>query len=206
MYNSRIEHSLALASVISRIDTQGREEGGYAAIGMAMELLTMAAPKILALLRNIGAAMVPPRSRLSGGGGWAQPWSKLRLRLVTVFCPVGGKPSSAIPVVRDKITQTLPFRVEADERIVDEVKSAGWGRDWIQVESQEIEIDLAAKLERFMQAVEVLPEIRRTIFLAHARDELPFDAIADQVGISLADVQREFTAAMAAVDAAMDES
>ncbi|WDF74211.1 sigma factor-like helix-turn-helix DNA-binding protein [Novosphingobium sp. KACC 22771] len=169
---------------------------------MAMEFQTMATPKILALLRNIATAMLAAEDRLSGG--WAQAGSKLRLRIVTVLCTLKREPRPAITVARGKMPQTLPLRIDADECIGEEVANAVWGSGWKRGESQEIDLHLAAKLERFRQVVAGLPDLRREIFLAHSRDAVPYDAIADRIGISPGDVQREFAAALIAVDAVMD--
>ncbi|MDR6710198.1 DNA-directed RNA polymerase specialized sigma24 family protein [Novosphingobium sp. 1748] len=171
---------------------------------MVTEFLTMATPALPDLLREMGIAIVAALSQKFGTK--TQLWSKLRTRINTVLCRAEDQSRPAIAVARCKIAESSSFLAGPDERIVGEMEAAVGGRDGIGSDSQDAEAMLPLRLERLRRAVDALPEIRGAIFLAHSRDGLPYDAIAEHFGISLADVQRELAAAMASIDAAMDES
>jgi hypothetical protein len=47
--------------------------------------------------------------------------------------------SRIIAVARGKVAETLPFRIDAGERIVEEVENAVWVRGWMRVDLQDIE-------------------------------------------------------------------
>ncbi|WP_298689271.1 sigma factor-like helix-turn-helix DNA-binding protein [uncultured Sphingomonas sp.] len=66
--------------------------------------------------------------------------------------------------------------------------------------------DLGDRLVRLTRALAVLPEGPRTVYLLHARDEVPFDAIAVRLGIARADVMAHLAHALAALSKALDES
>lgn len=159
--------------------------------------------ELLTLLRDLGAAMATHQPRRTDSK--AQLWSELQSRLETVLGRFEGEPHSAIAVARGKVAETSPFRIDADERIVEEVENGVWVRGWMRVDSQDIEAILALRIDKLGRAIEALSTIRQAVFLAHARDALLYDAIADRLGIALADVQRELAAALALIDAAVNE-
>jgi DNA-directed RNA polymerase specialized sigma24 family protein len=66
--------------------------------------------------------------------------------------------------------------------------------------------DLGDRLVRLTRALAVLPEGPRTVYLLHARDGVPFDAIAVRLGIERADVMAHLSHALAVLSQVLDES
>jgi hypothetical protein len=85
-------------------------------------------------------------------------------RVETVLGRFEGEPHPAIAVARGKVAETLPFRIDAGERIVEEVENAVWIRGWMRVDLQDIEANLALRIDKLGRAIEALSTIRQAVF------------------------------------------
>lgn len=54
--------------------------------------------------------------------------------------------------------------------------------------------------ERLKRAVRKLPRRTREVFLAHLVDHMPYDAIAEQTGLTLREIERHIADAIYAID------
>lgn len=66
--------------------------------------------------------------------------------------------------------------------------------------ANDIEAEDRRRLGRLREALAGLPQQTRDVFIAHCIDDLDYGVIAARLGISVADVQREFARAMAVLD------
>lgn len=59
---------------------------------------------------------------------------------------------------------------------------------------------------RFVALLDALPEQARRIYLAHSRDDLTYDAIALQMGITADEVEQEIAYALSLLADALDDA
>ena len=57
---------------------------------------------------------------------------------------------------------------------------------------------------KVMAAVAALPGRQREVFIAHARDDLPYEEIAMQTGLSISEVERQMARAITNLARQMD--
>lgn len=131
-------------------------------------------------------------------------WTAMKARIEASLTPLGAVPHPAITFLQRQLTSSPALRVLPDERQVMEHDDAIWVRGFIRVDRRDLATFIDQRIERMRKALADLPEITRAVFLAHCHDETPYQTIASQLAISVADVERELSAALISLDRALD--
>ncbi|MBT2246850.1 sigma-70 region 4 domain-containing protein [Sphingobium sp. BHU LFT2] len=156
----------------------------------------MHSAEILSLLKDVRENLTFPRFL----------WRRRRLlgRLDAYLHRWEASPHPAIAFARKRSESAASLRIDIDEISVEKASNGFWVRSWVWVDQKAL---LCFELQRLSTAREILktlPPRTRAVFLAHCIDDLPYQTIATDLGISVQDVQREFAAAMLALSIAID--
>lgn len=156
----------------------------------------MHSAEILSLLKDVRTNLTFPRFL----------WRRRRLleRLDAYLGRWKASPHPAIAFARKRSESAASLRIDMDEISIEMAPDGFWVRSWVWVDQKAL---LAFELQRLSTArdtLEALPTRTRAVFLAHCVDEFPYPTIAQQLGISVQDVQREFAAALLALSSAID--
>ena len=110
----------------------------------------------------------------------------------------------AIREARERWATTSFLRIDQDERVI-EVNPDGttWVRAWVKISTVFPARADTPDRRRFEAAVADMPEEMRQIFLAHALDGLPYETIAEQLLVGVAEVQLQMGLALARLDEAV---
>lgn len=110
----------------------------------------------------------------------------------------------AIREARERWATTSFLRIDQEERLI-KVNPDGtaWVRAWVKISTVfPARADTPGR-RRFEAAVADMPEEMRQIFLAHAQDGLPYETIAEQLDVDVAQVQSQVGLALARLDEAV---
>lgn len=112
-------------------------------------------------------------------------------------------PHPAIQEARERWATTSFLRIDREERSI-EVNPDGtsWVRAWVKISAGFPAAD-APERRRYEATVAHMPEIMRQIFLAHALEGSPYEAIAERLHIDVAEVQSQMGFALARLDEAI---
>lgn len=123
---------------------------------------------------------------------------QLVARIELVLHHVAAATHPAIQEARERWATTSFLRIDRDERVI-EVNPDGtsWVRAWVKISTGFPTSPGTSERRRYEAAVADMPEIMRQIFLAHALDDLSYEAIAQQLHIDVAEVQSQLGSALA---------
>ena len=113
----------------------------------------------------------------------------------------------AIREARERWATTSFLRIDRDERVI-EVNPDGtsWVRAWVKISTSFPARADTPGGRSFEAAVADMPEEMRQIFLAHAQDGLPYETIAEQLDVDVAQVQLQMGLALARLDEAVTQA
>lgn len=129
---------------------------------------------------------------------------KLAERVELELNRLAAPPHPAIQEARERWATTSFLRIDRDERLV-EVNPDGtsWVRAWVKISAGFPASADAPERRRYEATVADMPEIMRQIFLAHALEGSPYEAIAERLHIDVAEVQSQMGFALARLDEAV---
>lgn len=116
-----------------------------------------------------------------------------------------GPEHPAIAAARARLEGAPRLRIDEHETHVEETSQGVWVRGWIWVEQTALRSRNAMQQVKFRKALAEMPQQRRAIYLAHCVEGLTYTAIATNLDLDVADVQRELAAALLALSTAFDE-
>lgn len=113
----------------------------------------------------------------------------------------------AIREARERWATTSFLRIDQDERMI-EVNPDGtsWVRAWVKISTTFPARADTPDRRGFEAAVADMPEEMRQIFLAHALDGLPYETIAGQLHVDVAQVQLQIGLALVRLDEAVAQA
>lgn len=151
----------------------------------------MASQQIIALLGDL-LKFLGSAGRFRMGFERRRQRSELTAWIELELAHLAAAPHPAIHEARERWATTSFLRIDRDERAV-EVNPDGtsWVRAWVKISTSFPASPDSSERRRFEAAVADMPEIMRQIFLAHALDNSPYEAIAEQLHIEVAEVQSQ---------------
>lgn len=129
---------------------------------------------------------------------------KLAARLDAFLQSLRQSPHLAIDEARDRWAHTSFLRIDPDERIIRSTPEGTWVRGWILIENASLG-DVEPELrERYERTLEALPYWTKQAFLAHCRGGLPYERVAESLGMTVPEVQQHVAAALASLFTVLD--
>ena len=129
----------------------------------------------------------------------------LASRIEARLSAVPGPPDPVIAVARDRWASSGFLRVDADEHIVTRDAQGYWVRAWVRIDPASVgEID-PVTAERYARALAALPDLTRSILLAHQQDGQSFAQLAERLGLTTQEVERHIADALIRIARALGE-
>lgn len=97
------------------------------------------------------------------------------------------------------------LRVDADEHIVTRDAQGYWVRAWVRIEPARVgEID-PVTANRYRQAVAALPDLTRSVLLAHQQERQRITQVAERLGVTTQEVERHIADALTTIGRALGQ-
>jgi len=129
----------------------------------------------------------------------------LASRIEACLSAVPGPADPVIAEARDRWASSGFLRIDADEHVVTRDAQGYWVRAWVRIDPASIgEID-AVTAERYARALAALPDITRSILLAHQQDEQSIAQVAERLGLTTQEVERHIADALTRIGRAIGQ-
>ncbi|OAN53499.1 RNA polymerase sigma factor [Sphingobium sp. TCM1] len=129
----------------------------------------------------------------------------LASRIEACLSAVPGPPGPVIAVARDRWASSGFLRVDADEHIVTRDAQGYWVRAWVRIDPASVgEID-PVTAKRYARALAALPDLTRSVLLAHQQDGQSITQIAERLGLTTQEVERHITDALTRIGRAIGQ-